>query len=207
MGGVTCAAASRRIICPAPPAHSHTHTNTKKTYRQGSVEPFTLVEGPDAWTAAQYRDIKSWATELSAQHVAELDAAVEAVVRSGVEDIHVSLAVFGFLVLLLLFCACWHSLTTPKHQNSHTQPKTKNKNKKTVTREQFPLPTLGPVLEAVREEVRAGRGFALLRRVPVERYSRREVAIAYWGIGLYWGVALSNNAKGHLIGHIKVCVR
>ena len=41
------------------------------------------------------------------------------------------------------------------------------------------------------------------RGVPVERYSSRETAIAYWGIGLYWGRAVSNNKKGHLIGHIK----
>ena len=27
--------------------------------------------------------------------------------------------------------------------------------------------------------------------------------IAYWGMGLYWGPAKSNNKKGHLIGHIK----
>lgn len=73
-----------------------------------------------------------------------------------------------------------------------------------MTREQFPLPTLGPVLEAVREEVVNGRGFALIRGVPVERYSRQEVMIAYWGIGRYWGKAVSNNKKGHLIGHIKV---
>lgn len=28
--------------------------------------------------------------------------------------------------------------------------------------------------------------------------------IAYWGMGLYWGKASSNNKKGHMIGHIKV---
>jgi hypothetical protein len=27
--------------------------------------------------------------------------------------------------------------------------------------------------------------------------------IAYWGMGLYWGKASSNNKKGHMIGHIK----
>jgi hypothetical protein len=32
-----------------------------------------------------------------------------------------------------------------------------------VTKEDFPLPTLGPVLEAIREEVVWGRGFALIR--------------------------------------------
>ncbi len=36
------------------------------------------------------------------------------------------------------------------------------------------------------------------------RYSRRETMIAYWGMGLYWGRACSNNNKGHMIGHIKV---
>jgi hypothetical protein len=40
-----------------------------------------------------------------------------------------------------------------------------------VTKDQFPLPTLGPVLEGVREEVRAGRGFALVRGFPVHRWA------------------------------------
>lgn len=37
----------------------------------------------------------------------------------------------------------------------------------------------------------------------MERYNREEVMIAYWGIGLQWGPAKSNNKQGHLIGHIK----
>lgn len=43
------------------------------------------------------------------------------------------------------------------------------------------------------------------RGVPVNRYSRTETIIAYWILGLYWGKAVSQNKKGHLIGHIKVC--
>lgn len=74
----------------------------------------------------------------------------------------------------------------------------------TISKADFPLPTVGPVLAAVEEEVRTGRGFALIRGVPVYRYSRKETMIAYWGIGLYWGKACSNNKKGHMIGHIKV---
>ena len=27
--------------------------------------------------------------------------------------------------------------------------------------------------------------------------------VAYWGMGLYWGKAMSQNRKSHLIGHIK----
>ena len=37
-----------------------------------------------------------------------------------------------------------------------------------IRREDFPLPTLGPVLDRLRTEVLDGRGFALLRGMPVE---------------------------------------
>ena len=37
-----------------------------------------------------------------------------------------------------------------------------------IRREDFPLPTLGPVLERLCAEVLNGRGFALLRGLPVE---------------------------------------
>lgn len=72
-----------------------------------------------------------------------------------------------------------------------------------ITREQFMLPKLGPRLESIREEVMAGRGFALLRGLPVEKWSMREVATAYYGIGLYFGNARSQNGKGHILGHVR----
>jgi hypothetical protein len=37
-----------------------------------------------------------------------------------------------------------------------------------IRREDFPLPTLGPVLDRLRAEVLDGRGFVLLRGMPVE---------------------------------------
>ena len=37
-----------------------------------------------------------------------------------------------------------------------------------IRREDFPLPTLGPALERLRAEVLNGRGFVLLRGMPVE---------------------------------------
>src|ERR1700758_4261523 len=71
-----------------------------------------------------------------------------------------------------------------------------------IRREDFPLPTLGPVLDRLRAEVLDGRGFVLLRGVPVEDRPIVESAAAYWGIGSYFGSARSQNAKGHLLGHI-----
>ena len=67
----------------------------------------------------------------------------------------------------------------------------------------FPLPSLGAALGDVLRELLEGRGFVLLRGMPLARYSREEQAIAYLGIGSYLGAARSQNAKGHLLGHVK----
>jgi hypothetical protein len=67
----------------------------------------------------------------------------------------------------------------------------------------FPLPTLGKTLGAILSEMLEGRGFAMLRGFPVDRYTREEQAIAYLGIGSWFGRARSQNAKGHLLGHVK----
>ncbi|MEA2791538.1 MAG: hypothetical protein QOG73_3944 [Acetobacteraceae bacterium] len=69
-------------------------------------------------------------------------------------------------------------------------------------REDFSLPTLGPVLDRLRAEVLDGRGFVLLRGMPVEGRPIEDSATAYWGVGTYFGAARSQNAKGHLLGHI-----
>jgi len=71
-----------------------------------------------------------------------------------------------------------------------------------ITKDDFPLPTLGPVLDRLRGEVTGGRGFAMLRGMPVEDRSIEHSATAYWGVGAYFGGARSQNAKGHLLGHV-----
>ena len=72
-----------------------------------------------------------------------------------------------------------------------------------IRREDFPLPTLGPVLERLRGEVLNGRGFVLVRGLPVEGRPIAVNAAAYWGIGCYFGNARSQNAKGHVLGHVR----
>ena len=67
----------------------------------------------------------------------------------------------------------------------------------------FPLPTLGPALKGILAELLEGRGFILLRGLPVERMTREEQAIAYLGMGSWLGAFRSQNAKGHLLGHVK----
>jgi hypothetical protein len=71
-----------------------------------------------------------------------------------------------------------------------------------IRRVDFPLPTLGPVLDRLRAEVLGGRGFVLLRGMPVEGRPIEQTATACYGVGTYFGTARSQNAKGHLLGHI-----
>src|ERR1700752_3179322 len=72
-----------------------------------------------------------------------------------------------------------------------------------IAKADFPLPTLEPKLAAICNELLHGRGFALLRGLPVERWSIREAATAYFGIGAHFGNARSQNAKGHVLGHVR----
>ena len=68
----------------------------------------------------------------------------------------------------------------------------------------FPLPTLAARLRArVDGEVLNGRGFLLLRGLPVERWSMRESATAFFGLGAHMGSARSQNGKGHVLGHVQ----
>ncbi len=69
-------------------------------------------------------------------------------------------------------------------------------------RDDFPLDGLAARLTSILEEVQDGRGFALLRGLPVERYARDEVETIYWGIGCYLGEVISQNAQGDLIAEV-----
>lgn len=71
-----------------------------------------------------------------------------------------------------------------------------------LRREHFDLPVLGPAMDAMRGDIIDGRGFVLIRGVPVHRYTRLQSAIAYWGLGTYLGTTVSQNKHGHLLGHV-----
>jgi len=67
----------------------------------------------------------------------------------------------------------------------------------------FPLPRLGARLLEVRRELLDGRGFVLLKGMPVFEWSREDCAMAFIGLGAHLGRARSQNAAGHLLGHVR----
>jgi hypothetical protein len=72
-----------------------------------------------------------------------------------------------------------------------------------VTREDAALPALDSLLARIEDEVVRGRGFVLLRGLPVGRWDRRTAALAYWIIGTRLGHAVPQNARGHVLGHVR----
>ena len=69
--------------------------------------------------------------------------------------------------------------------------------------ENFSLPKLSKYLESVREELINGKGFILFKGLPVNEWSRHKTGIAYLGLGAHFGKLISQNGKGHILGHIK----
>lgn len=63
--------------------------------------------------------------------------------------------------------------------------------------------TLEVLTSAWRKELLLGRGFLLIRGMPVDQWSHAKVAAAYYGLGLLLGVPRSQNAAGHLLGHVR----
>ena len=65
------------------------------------------------------------------------------------------------------------------------------------------LPRLVPWLQELLDEVLNGRGFVLIRGLPVERWRKRQAAIAFLIIGAQLGNLRMQNAEGHLLGHVR----
>ncbi len=67
----------------------------------------------------------------------------------------------------------------------------------------FALANVKAVLNEARDELLEGRGFVYLRGLPVESINADHAAIAYFGIGQHVGRPVSQNAQGHILGHVK----
>jgi hypothetical protein len=72
-----------------------------------------------------------------------------------------------------------------------------------VSAEDFPLPTLAPVLQGVVDELLDGRGFILIRGVPIEGLSEPDTELLYWGIGQHVGRPIHQKTEDDLLVHIR----
>lgn len=67
----------------------------------------------------------------------------------------------------------------------------------------FPLPFLSERLDEVPDRLENGLGVVLIRGLPRSRYTNEECELIYWGFGVHLGTPVSQNTRGHLLGHVR----
>ena len=71
-----------------------------------------------------------------------------------------------------------------------------------LRREDVPLPELEEQIRGWARELDTGRGFLVLRGLPVERWGDELSAYIYWALGLHLGVPGAQNPEGDVLGHV-----
>lgn len=73
-----------------------------------------------------------------------------------------------------------------------------------ITRDDFPLERLGVKLRAVCDELHSGRGFAVIRGMPVKAQDDEDIKRMYWGMCRYiGGRPLQQGLRGEYLGNIR----
>lgn len=141
------------------------------------------LESPLVWDERDWKDPQQWEYQLTIAQLKEIDDAVKHFNGKYVTkncEIH-----FGLISFIL-------GLGKPF---GHISPDT------------FPLPTLGPILRDLSKELHTGRGFFVLRTIPVDNYSREDNILLYAGVSSYIGSRRGIQDRGDgshtVLGHIK----
>ncbi|KAL3471903.1 hypothetical protein BJX99DRAFT_15229 [Aspergillus californicus] len=72
-----------------------------------------------------------------------------------------------------------------------------------ISKSNFPLPNLAARLATLREDLLHAKGFILFKGFPVQVWGNHKSAVAYMGLGTYLGYFVSQNSRGHVLGHVK----
>ena len=73
---------------------------------------------------------------------------------------------------------------------------------RSLTADDFPLPLLAPAIADWREQLSRGRGFQVIRGVPVALWTQAESELFFWCFGLHLGRPGEQNPDGDLLGHV-----
>ena len=72
-----------------------------------------------------------------------------------------------------------------------------------ITAADFPLASFAGRLKALKKKLLHGNGIEVLRGLPIANYSQEFAATVFCGIGAHLGSARSQNAAGHILGHVR----
>ena len=73
----------------------------------------------------------------------------------------------------------------------------------TLTKENFRLKALPETLSNTLHALEHDLGLYVLRGLPVKNYTKDELRLIYWGVGLHLGTPLSQSSKGDVLGDVK----
>lgn len=128
--------------------------------RDHSQVPVGQIESPAAWHGAAMKTRQEdWLVHLSGADLAEIEAATDQALSSGL------------------------ALSA-------------------VSKDGFALPTLSPKIAEWRREISDGRGFVVVRGLPVPEWGEEKSAYAYWGLGHHLGHPGAQNPQNELLGHV-----
>lgn len=100
----------------------------------------------------------------------------------------------------------WRNTLTPRHieeiEAAAIACKARGLEWSDIKREDFPLPTLSAQINKWAHEINHGRGFMIVKGLPVARLTNEQVRCMFWGIGLHMGVPLSQNSYGEMLGDV-----
>lgn len=72
-----------------------------------------------------------------------------------------------------------------------------------ITKQTFPLTTFSTHVQCLSEKLLAGAGIEVLRGLPTAGYTQEFSAAIFCGLGAHLGSARSQNAQGHILGHVR----
>ena len=72
-----------------------------------------------------------------------------------------------------------------------------------ITAVDFKIPGLSKHLQLLKEKLLNGNGLEVIRGLPTDSFSQELAACIFCGIGAHLGSARSQNAKGHILGHVR----
>ncbi|MEV4356525.1 TauD/TfdA family dioxygenase [Nonomuraea sp. NPDC049625] len=157
------------------------------------------VLGPGEWLGSELRGDDSWRIRLTEAHRQEVLAAVQAAGSEVTEARRHEAQAAGSEVTEAHrreVHAAGSEVTEARRQEVLAAGSE-------VSRESFRLPTLGPVLRRVRDELTHGRGFALIQGVPVEGLSERQCETAALGLASHVGGIVPQPPEGAPLMHVR----
>ncbi len=72
-----------------------------------------------------------------------------------------------------------------------------------ISPEDFPLASFASHALSLKQTLLSGIGFEVIRGLPIDEYSKEFASAIFCGIGCHLGSARSQNAQGHILGHVR----